>query len=273
VLVSAGSEVVVAEPGKSILPGEDRQMAKRLESILGQDGLSIRTKTEAEKISQVRGGFEVALSGQKGGPESFNRVLYFSRRPDLSGLGLDTVGLKNLNVDRHMATGALGVWAVGDVTGLDRAFSHASSRQGMIAAENATGGRAVYDHRTVPRVVYSRPQMAAVGLSEKETAQAGYEVITGLVPMGLNSMAMILGQAEGAIKIVGEAQYGEVLGVHVISPMATEIIGQAALALQVEMTLDELGQMALPHPTISESLADAARSALGQAIYLPKQSA
>jgi dihydrolipoamide dehydrogenase len=199
-------------------------------------------------------------------------VVYASRRPALKDLGLETVGLKDLAVDQFQATKVKGVFAIGDVSG-GTMLSHLASAQGLAAAENALkGGQAAVNPRAVPRVIYTRPQVAAVGLTEAAAKEAGYDVVTGLVPLGVNAMAMIQGQAEGVIKVVGEAKYGELLGVHLIGPTATELIGLASLAIQMEATLEDLARAVLPHPTIAESLADAARAALGRAVYLPKQS-
>jgi dihydrolipoamide dehydrogenase len=140
---------------------------------------------------------------------------------------------------------------------------------GIIAAENALGAKRIFNPNTVPRVVYTNPQAASVGLSEDQAEAAGYEVLAGTAAIGASPMAMIQGVSSGVVKVVGEKKYGELLGVHIVAPFATEIIGAGALAIQMEATLEDLARAALPHPTIAESLSDAAREALGWAIYIP----
>jgi dihydrolipoamide dehydrogenase len=140
---------------------------------------------------------------------------------------------------------------------------------GIIAAENALGAKRVFNPNMVPAVVYTHPQAASVGLSEEQAEEAGYEVLAGTAAIAASPMAMIQGVASGVVKVVGEKKYGELLGVHILAPSATEIIGAGALAIQMEATLEDLARSALPHPTIAESLSDAAREALGWAIYIP----
>jgi len=172
-------------------------------------------------------------------------------------------------VNERLATAVPGLWAVGDATGCFPDLSHGATAMGVIAAENALGAHRAYDPRRVPRIAFTSPQAASVGLSEEEAEEAGGEVITGTAAIAAGPMAMIQGAAHGVVKVVGDKRYGELLGVHVLSPFATEIIGAGVLALQMEATLEELADAALPHPTIAESLAEAAREALGRTLFLP----
>jgi dihydrolipoamide dehydrogenase len=158
---------------------------------------------------------------------------------------------------------------VGDAVGKEPFLSHRSSAMGIIAAENALGAKRAFNPNTVPRMAFTNPQAASVGLSEDQAEEAGYDVLSGTVAIAASPMAMIQGVSSGVVKVVGEKKYGELLGVHILAPFATEIIGAAALAIQMEATLEDLARCALPHPTIAESLADAARDALGWAIYIP----
>jgi len=270
-LALAGREAVVVEAGRHILPGWDQEISQRLRSIINVAPLTILNNSRVVSASEAAGRLEVTLETREGtAQETVDRVIYFERRPALEGLGLETVGLEDLEVDEHLATGARGIWAVGDVTGQGPFLSHRSSTLGVVAAENALGGAKTYNPRAVPRVAFTRPQAASVGLSEEEAEELDYEVLTGEATLGVSPMAMIQGLSNGVVKVVGESGYGELLGVHLVAPMATEIIGAGALAVQMEATLEDLARACLPHPTISESLADAAREALGWAIYMPK---
>jgi dihydrolipoamide dehydrogenase len=266
-----GGQVVVASREPGILAGFDQEIGQRLRGIIKSESLSILNSCQVVSMSRKKkNGLEAVLS-VKGKEETrlFDRAIYFDRTPALSDLGLDTVGLSDLSVDARLATRAPGIWAVGDAVGQEPQLSHRSSAMGIIAAENALGASLAFNPHIVPRVAFTYPQAASVGLTEDQAEEAGYEVIAGAASMGTSPMAMIQGVSNGVIKVVGESKYGQLLGVHILAPSATEIIGAAALAIQMEATLEELARSVLPHPTIAESLADAARDALGWAVYIP----
>lgn len=269
-LTQAGARATVVEPGSEILPGEDQEISQRLKSILVQEPISILTSSRVLEAERSPEGVAVVLD--KRGTrttETFRRIVGFDRRPDYSGLGLETVGLRDLAVDDRLATKVNGIWAVGDVTGPALNYSHKASTLGLMAAENALGGASAHDPRLVPRVCHTTPQVAAVGLTEEEAEEAGFEVITGEASMGLSPVAMIEGLPNGVVKVVAEERWGELLGVHILAPKAGEVIGAAAVALQLEARVDDLAATMLPHPSIAESLADAARDALDRAVYTP----
>jgi dihydrolipoamide dehydrogenase len=268
-LAAGGGEAVVAEPGRGILHGFDQEISQRLRGLIKSD-VTVLNACEVVSIERDGGDLRAVLS-VKGQAETrlFDRVVYFERAPATSGLGLDAVGLSDLRVDDRMATSASGIWAVGDITGEGPFLSHHASAMGIVAAENALGGNRTLNPASVPRVAYTHPQTASVGLTEEEAEERDYDVITGTASLGVSPMAMIQDASNGAIKVVGESRYGELLGVHILAPFATEIIGAAALAIQMEATLEDLARSVPPHPTIAESLADAARDALGWAIYVP----
>jgi dihydrolipoamide dehydrogenase len=268
-LSACGGQAVVAESGRGILPGIDQEISQRLRGLLKTDAAILNT---CRVVSLEKGGdgLRVRLSVKdQAETRIFDRVVYFERKPATAGLGLDAAGLEDLRVDDRMATRVKGIWAVGDVTDRGPFLSHHASAMGIVAAENALGGNLALNPRAVPLVVYTHPQAASVGLTEDAAEEAGYDAVTGTASLGVSPMAMIQGASNGVIKVVGESRYGELLGVHLLAPFATEIIGAAALAIQMEATLEDLARCALPHPTIAESLADAARDALGWAIYVP----
>ena len=269
-LGACGSQVVVAARERGILPGFDPEIGQRLRGALKGDPLTILNSCQVVSIAREKDCLAVVLS-VKGKEETrpFDRAIYFDRQPAISELGLDTVGLKDLCVDEHLATPASGIWALGDAVGKEPFLSHGATAMGIIAAENALGAKRAFNPNTVPRMAFTNPQAASVGLSEDQAEEAGYDVLSGTVAIAASPMAMIQGVGSGVVKVVGEKKYGELLGVHILAPFATEIIGAAALAIQMEATLEDLARCALPHPTIAESLADAAREALGWAIYIP----
>jgi dihydrolipoamide dehydrogenase len=125
------------------------------------------------------------------------------------------------------------------------------------------------DHRTVSRIAFTQPQVACVGLTEPEARKGGYEVITGTAPLAMNPFGMLTAQSEGIVEVVANKQNGEIVGIHILSESAGEMAAQAVLAIQLEATLEDLTRTTFPHPTLSESLAEAARDGLGRSIYLP----
>jgi dihydrolipoamide dehydrogenase len=269
-LGACGSQVVVAARERGILPEFDAEIGQRLRAALKKDPVTILSACQVVSVALDQEGLSAVLS-VKGKEETrrFDRVISFDRRPELSELGLDTVGLKELGVNEHLAAKVPGIWAVGDAVGAEPFLSHRATAMGIIAAENALGAKRVFNPNSVPRIAYTVPQAASVGMTEDQAEEAGYEVLTGTAAIGASPMAMIQGASSGVVKVVGEKKYGELLGVHILAPFATEIIGAAALAIQMEATLEDLARAAMPHPTLSESLAEAAREALGWTIYIP----
>jgi dihydrolipoamide dehydrogenase len=268
-----GSSVTLLLEGKRILD-EDwyGELSGRLVKELKSQGLNILTNTEVGRIVPGDGGLSVEYE-TKEGRESMtaDRVLHANRVPALQGLNLEAAGLNLPNyspkVDNRLRIDAHHIYAIGDCSG-GPLYSHRAAAMGITAAENALGLDKVYDETALIRGVTTSPEAAAVGLTEKQARKAGYEVTIGLIPYAVNAMGMIRLDTKGMVKIVAEAKYGQVLGVHIIGPGAMELISEGALALETEVTLDELAESKRYHPSFSESLADAAREALGRGIYV-----
>jgi dihydrolipoamide dehydrogenase len=269
------SEVVVATQDKTILPDESKTIRSRLRKVLKNQGLSIKREAKITGASKGKDGLRVDLDSKEGSETVIvDRILYIERTASLKGLGLANVGLDEngeyLEVNDKMETKAEGVYAIGDLTGpQSRHYSHFSSEGGIVAAENAMGLASSMNPMTFTRVLFTQPQVASVGLTPKEAKKAGHDVVVGAAPYGMNPYGMLLAENEGIVEVVGEKKYGEVLGAHFIGSNASEMAGQAILAIQLEATLEDLARTSFPHPTLSESLAEAARDALGRHIYLP----
>jgi dihydrolipoamide dehydrogenase len=150
-------------------------------------------------------------------------------------------------------------------------LSHASSSMAVTAAENAMGKKAKFPSHLVPRGIWTKPEVGAVGLSEDQAEQRGIKVQVGSFPYSINGLAMVRGEVAGAVKIISEAGSGEILGVHIVGTNAAELVGEAVLAMQLEATVQELARSIRVHPTFSEAVVDAARDALHWALYLPKR--
>ena len=269
-----GSRVGLVMEGP-FLPEIDRQVANRLKNIFNRAGLKTMAKARPIRISSSGKGLalEVEVRGEKKTLTAAT-VVPTGRAPGLEGLGLGSAGVEvghgALKVDSSFRTTNGAVMAVGDLTG-QPLLSHKASAQGEAAVEVGLGVRPRPELPPIPLVLYTRPEAAGVGLTEKEAKARGLEVICGEIPYGVNARAAAEGVAEGFVKIVCGAKHHEVLGVHLLGPQSVELITQAALALKLEATAEELARLIVPHPSFAEALADAARMVLGRAMYVPPQ--
>ncbi len=267
-----GSHVTVVERGRQLLPGEDHEIGQRMGQALREQGVELKMSCEVEAIRQRDdGSLLVVLTEGKGEIEA-DKVLATRRFPNSTGLGLREVGLKlkegAIVVDERMETSVPHIYAIGDVTG-GPMWSHRASAEGLVAAENAMGKPARINHSAIPRCLYTWPQVGAVGLTEAQAEEQGLEFKVGKAPFGINPYAMILGEPMGSVKIIS-GKYGKILGVHIIGPGAVDLISQAALAIQVEATVEDLGWAVPMHPSSGEAQVDAAQDVEGMALHLPK---
>lgn len=269
------SEVILATKEKSILSDESKVVRSRLTKVLSEEGVKIVSRAQIESITKRGDGLHCELS-RKDREEHFvvDRVITLERGAALSHLGLDAVGLDDkapfIAVDERMATGAEGIYAIGDIAAAEtRHYSHLASEGGIIAAENIAGLDSSLNSRTITRVLFTQPQVACIGLTGKDAKKRGYDVVTGSAPLSMNTFGMVVSQHNGIVEVVAEKKYGEILGIHLIGEGASEMAGQAVLAVQMEATLEELARSTFPHPTLSESMAEAARECLKRPIFLP----
>jgi len=275
ILNAFGAKVTLAFDSPRLMTGEDSDLTQRLSMGLRGKGIDIIPGVTLDSVKSAGKGCEVSLSGKKGQDLSIERVLCQIHKPNTGEIGIDGAGIELkengfVNVDDHLKTSAEGVYAIGDVTG-GTMLSYAATVMGVTAAENAMGMDSVFPSHLVPRCLSTVPEAAAVGLSEDEAEKQGHEVETGVFPMSINGLAIVHGETDGAVKIVSDAEYGEVLGVHIVGCRATELIWGASLALQMEATAEDLAKTIVVHPTFSESIAMAAQDAMGWALYLPKR--
>jgi dihydrolipoamide dehydrogenase len=270
-----GSVVTLAVQEKDLLSAESKVIRSRLAAALKNQGIPVWTSAELAGVKKEKEGLHCSLK-VKDRQEVLvvECVLGVRRGAALEGLGLENAGYSKpgdyIPVNTHMETGLDGIYAIGDVCSHpSKHYSHQASSGGIVAAENAMGLKSTYDSRSLCRVLFTRPQLACVGLTSKEAKEAGYEVVEGAAPFSMNPLGMILTQTEGIVEVVADKKYGEVLGIHFIGEGASEMAGVGVLALQMEATLEDLARAPFPHPTLNESLADAARECLGRSIFLP----
>lgn len=270
-----GVKVFLVTPSPRILAQEDHNTSQRIAQSLRELGMEVWTRHELKTIKSETDGPKAVLACPEEKTVAIDRVLIGGRKPNTSGLGLDKVGVQlnadgGIKVNERLETSVPGIYAVGDCTG-GWMLSHAASAMAITAAENAWGQNKKFPFNLVPRGIWTMPEVGAVGLSEEEAEKQGYEVETGSFPYAINGLAMCRGELGGEAKIVFDPRTGEILGVHIIGSHATEVVGEAVLAMQLECTVKELARSLRVHPTFSEAVVDAARDATNWALYLPKR--
>jgi dihydrolipoamide dehydrogenase len=269
-----GSRVTLVVDGPYPLPEEDYEIGQRLQAILSGQGIEVLTGARVRSAVRGADGLRVVLAGLRGDREIVaDRLLWAGRVPATDGLGLAELGVDlkvgAVVVDDHQRSSVPDLYAVGDVAG-GPMYSSLATAGGLVAAENAMGKNRRLDRSLVPRYAFSIPEVAAVGLTEDQATDEGYDVEVSNVALATNARAMGLGEIDGGVKLVADRKRGRLLGVHVVGHRATELIGEAALALQLEGLTEDLAWAIRIHPTLSESTVEAARAVLGQALYLPR---
>jgi len=272
---SFGSEVTLVELLPALIPLEDADLGKELERAFKKRKIAVHTATRVEKI--VADGNGVRLTAQKAGKsldlESETLLVAVGRKPLTDGLELQGSGVELdergfVRVDEMMRTGAEGVYAIGDLLAT-QALAHVASHEGIVAVEHAAGGHPVpIDYDKVPSCTYCHPEVGSVGLSEARAREQGHDVVVGRFPFTAIGKAKILNETTGFIKVVADKKYGEVLGVHIIGPHATELIAEASAAVELEATVESLIHAIHAHPTLSEAMGEAALAAQGRAIHI-----
>ncbi len=268
-----GSHVTVVEKERRVLPGEDEEIRQRMGAALREEGVELLVEARVQSVKRRGSELAVSVVDRRGEREIVaDRVLVAERVPDTDDLGLERAGVKVENgiiaVDERMRSSCPTVYAVGDAAG--GRFSYEATAGGIVAAENIMGLESSLDRRLIPRCIFGRPEAASVGLTQEEAERAGYQVKVSVIPFALNARAMAMGETAGSVKIVAEATYGRILGVHIVGPWATELIDQAVLALKLEALAEDLAEAVAGHPCLTESRQEAARDLLGKALYLPK---
>jgi dihydrolipoamide dehydrogenase len=268
-----GSETTLILNGDRLLPQADRNTDQRLAKRLYDTGIAIRRRASVEAIRlEENDSLKVVLAGEQGEVIS-DKVLAARRLSNSAGLGLRQVGVEmdgaSVLVDERMATNVPGVYAIGDVTaGVMR--SHKANSEGIIAAENAMGLASLMNYDILPHCAYTWPQVAWVGMTEEEAEAQGIEVDVGKVPVALNPHAMILDETAGEIKVIASKRYGKVLGAHMVTPGAVDLINAVALAMLAEATVHELMRFIPRHPSLGEALVDAAMDVEKRSLHMPK---
>jgi len=264
-----------------VLPMVDADLVNAYTKHLAGIGGEIHTNAKVAEVvkGKGRGGLQVRFSeGGEGGAVDADQVLLaVGRSPYTEGLGAEEAGVKlergRVVVDPQLRTTASGVWAIGDVIG-GIMLAHIASYEGICAIENIVGnGSRIPDYHAAPNCIYTEPEIAHVGLGEKDAREKGLDIKIGKFPFAASGRALTLGQSEGFVKVIADAGSGKLLGAHIIGPRATDLIAEATFAIQNELTMEQLDLTIHAHPTLPEALMEAALAAQGRAIHIPNKHA
>jgi dihydrolipoamide dehydrogenase len=274
ILQRFGSEVTIVEMLPSLIPMEDEDASKELAKQFRKRGIELHLETKCDKVEERDGGLAVHFGGQA--KECDLMLVATGRGPVVEDLGLDEIGVehdvkKGIAADERRRTTVPHIYAVGDCAGYWQ-LAHTAFREGEVAAENALGHDAVVDNRGVPRPIYTDPEIAAVGLTEREAReQYGDDVATGTFPWAANGRALMQNETTGWVKSIHESRYGELLGVVMVGPHVTDLIESGVVALDAEATVETVADGMAAHPTLSEAVKEAGLVALGRAIHVPNR--
>lgn len=269
-----GAEVTIVEMLPHLLPAEDEEISRVLERSFSRQGINVLTNTRVKGATPGENSVRLEVD-EKGEPktlEAENVLVAVGVQANSDNLGLEKVGVElvrgNIKVDASMATNVPGIYAIGDVTGI-MLLAHVAQAQGVLAVERIAGmENPDLNYEMMPRATYCHPQVTSFGLTENQAVERGHQVKVGRFPFQANGKAQAIGDVEGMAKVVADKEYGELLGVHMIGPEVTEMLGEMSLARLLEGTTREVGWLVHSHPTLSEAIKEAALNADGQAIHI-----
>ncbi len=271
-----GTKITIVEMQKNILPLMDKEFSDKLRKILESQGIKILTNAKVSKFekSSIGGKCKVNHDGVEQVLEAEKVLLSLGRKAYLDNLNAEGIGIKveknAIKVDEYMLTSVASIYAIGDCNA-KLMLAHAASEQGVIAAENAMGSKHTYDDKVCPSGVYSFPEFASVGLTEEQVKEKGIDYTVGVFPTMANGRSLILKENSGAVKIIADKKYKEILGVHILGAQATDLIAEAALAIKLECSVDEIINTIHAHPTLSECIHEAALSVEKRMLHMPNK--
>ncbi|MBZ5688190.1 MAG: dihydrolipoyl dehydrogenase [Acidobacteriia bacterium] len=266
-------EVTIIEMLPRLVPVEDEEVSKELARVYRKRGINFHTGAKVDKVEKTKTGVSVTITvdGKQQKIEAEKILIAIGRKPRTQNVGLERTKIKPerefIKTDSWMQTTEPGVYAIGDIVLGTPQLAHVGAMEGLVAVAKIAGKPAKPINRErIPGATYCHPEIGSVGLTETQAREAGYNVKIGKFPFTANSRASIVGQHEGFIKIVSDADYGEILGVHIIGPQATELIAEAVAAMELEATVEDLMWTIHAHPTLAEAMLDASNSVYGMAI-------
>jgi dihydrolipoamide dehydrogenase len=270
-----GSKATVVEILPRIVPLEDEEVSRELAASFKRQGIAVYVDTRVDRVTLGDAGAEVLARSAAGKTETFRAekiLLAVGRKPLSEGIGLEGLGVATdrgyIRVDPWMQTNVPNVYAIGDVVPTPW-LAHVAMAEGVVAVERMAGAETrPLNYDQVPGCTYCAPEVASIGLTEAAARERGHDVVVGKFPFSANGKARVINETAGFVKIVAEKKYDEVLGVHIVGPKATELIAEAGAALKLETTSEELVRTIHAHPTLSETMHEAAEAVSGHAIHI-----
>jgi dihydrolipoamide dehydrogenase len=271
-----GAKVTVVEAGPALLGIVDPDLVKVVQKGLVKRGVEILTETTVKSVKKGAKNVEVTFSSAQGeSQKTFDKVLVtIGRAPNTESLELDRAGVKTdakgfIPVNERRQTSNPNVFAIGDVAG-QPLLAHKGSKEGMVAAEAIAGMKTVYDVKAMPAVIFTDPEIATVGLTEAEAKAKGLNVTVGVFPYAANGRALSVAEPDGMVKLVSDMKKGTLLGCHIVGAEASNLIAEATLAIEMGAHVEDLALTVHAHPTLPETIMEAAEVALGHPIHIFK---
>jgi len=270
---SFGSEITILEMLPRLVPVEDEDVSKELARVYRKRGINFHTGAKMDKVEKTKTGVAVTFTvdGKTQKIDAEKILIAVGRKPRTENVGLEKTSIKPdrgfIKVNEWMQTSEPGIYAIGDIVLGTPQLAHVGAMEGIVAVTKIAGkpGKPI-NPLHIPNATYCHPEIGSVGLTEAKARELGHDVKVGKFPFTANSRASIVGRHEGFIKIVSDAEYGEILGVHIIGPQATELIAEAVAAMELEATVEDLMWTIHSHPTLAEAMLDASNSVYGMAI-------
>ncbi len=270
----AGTKVTVVEAGAGLLAGVDPELARVVHKKLEKRGVKVHVGAKVKGARVGAQSVDVTFEAEgKEVTEAFDTVLVtIGRTPNSDGFGLEKAGVKLdakgfILVDARRCTNVPHIFAIGDIAG-QPLLAHKGSKEGMVAAEAIAGKKTIYDVVAMPAVIFTDPEIATVGLTDVEAKAKGFDPMVGRFPFAANARALSVGEPDGFVKMIGDKKSGRLLGVHIVGAEASNLISEAALALESGALVEDLALTVHPHPTLPETLMEAAEATLGHAIHI-----
>jgi dihydrolipoamide dehydrogenase len=271
-----GSKITLVEMLPQILPFEDSEVAAELEKIFRKQGITVMTKTSLEKLDVMKDGVSVTVKNTVDGKvtsiEAEKALIAVGRAPNTANIGLENLGIQTersfVLINDYMQTNVSSVYAIGDIVPKPQ-LAHMASFEAHVAVEHIAGHHPrPINYDLCPSCTYCDPEVASVGISEKTAIERGRQVKVGRFPFTAIAKAGIVGEPEGFVKIVSDGKFGEILGVQIIGPHATDVIAEACVAMTMEATAEDLALTIHAHPTIAEAMGEAAHAAFDLPIHI-----
>jgi dihydrolipoamide dehydrogenase len=271
-----GTKVTVVEAGPQILGIVDADLVRVVEKNLKKRGVEILTSTKVKAVKKGAKNVEVTFETAEGEKkQTFDKVLVtIGRTPNSENLGLDKAGVRGdskgfVPTNNKQQTSAVHIYAIGDIAG-QPLLAHKGSKEGMVAAEVIGGLNTTYDVKAMPAVIFTDPEIASVGINETEAKAKGLQVNIGMFPFAANGRALSVQEPDGMVKLISDTKKGTLLGCHIVGVEASNLIAEATLAIEMGANVEDLALTVHPHPTLSETLMEAAEVALGHPIHIFK---